>query len=389
MPVEKAARPDAASWSLGYVLEALMSHDAVGDLAAAQRTFREAAPLLAFAEKPPHLEGREPASVARVRFAMGALAMKQDRGSSRRHDRSSNRPRRPSRHYRRSKCSRRSTGSAAIRVNALASLRIGRQGSRLNPRDPGAVADANLAMYEVYRDAGDAASASKSLEAALYRALDAQKLARTGPEQASAERSLARVLEQYGNLDAARRATLRAYEASRSDLHQLTATVLEAGRRGLTHGDLRSSRDPVRRAIDANLGADDLVYVALWLRLLERRLGTPSDGTVEEAFAKIDDDAGWPARLRSWATGHLSDEQLLTAAKNRVEQTEADFYTTMAAYVANDARAAEHLLRIAKSDSIELVEVGIARDLSVDRKRMDLRRCLPELKCRRVRVSSR
>ena len=181
------------------------------------------------------------------------------------------------------------------------------------------------------------------------------------------------MLEQYGSLDGARRATSRAYEASRSDLRQLTATVLEAARRGLTYGDLRTARDAVRRAIDANLASEDLVYAALWLRLLERKLGSPSDGTVEEAFARIDDDDGWAARLRAWGAGRLSDEQLLAAAKSHIEQTEASFYTAMAAYAANDAKATERLERVAKSDSIELVEVAIAKDLSPDKKRVDVK----------------
>ncbi len=368
-PVEKTARVDAASWALGYVLEGLMTQDAEGDIAAARRTFEEAAPLLALAEKPPLAREVNP-SVARVRFAMGTLeARSGDLVSARPLVEASVKAEPTLPAFEMLAAIDRQRGDQRDALASLESVaKIATESS-----DPGTVAEADLAMFQIYRDEGDGVSASKSLDAALYRALDARQLAHTSPEQATAERTLARVLEQYGNMDGARRATLRAYAASANDLHQLTATILDAARRGLTHGDLRSSRDAVRRAIDANLAPDDLVYAALWLRLLERRLGAPSDGTVEEALAKIDDDAGWPARLRSWATGRLSDEQLLAAARTRAEQTEANFYTAMNAYVANDARAREKLALVAKSESIDLVEVAIARDLSADRKRVDVK----------------
>src|SRR6185369_15495323 len=112
--------------------------------------------------------------------------------------------------------------------------------------------------FEVYRDAGNGADADKTLATALRRALDARKLARTSAEQASAERLVARALEYYGRIDGAQRATARAFEASRSDLRQLTATVLDAGRRSLAHSDLRSLRDATRHALDANLAPSDL-----------------------------------------------------------------------------------------------------------------------------------
>jgi tetratricopeptide (TPR) repeat protein len=366
--VAKTTEAEIASWALGYVLEALMMHDAVGDLAAARRTFQKAAPILAAVEKRPTAKDVSP-SVARVRYAMGALEARAGE-----------------------LLTARPLIEAALRVEptlpgfellgaidrqrgddkaALGSLenvvKIATESS-----DPDSIAAAELTAFEIYRDRGNAAEAAKALEVALHRALDAQKLARSAAEQATAERILARVLERYGNLDGARRATMRAYEASRGDLRQMTATVLEAARRGLIRSDLRGTREAARHAIEANLAADDLVYVALWLRILEHKLGVPSDGTVEEAFAKIDEDDGWAARLRSWGAGRLSDEQLLASARSRVEQTEASFYVAMAAYAMNDARAAERLDRVAKSEAIELVEVGIARDLS-DKRRLDLK----------------
>lgn len=367
--VERAAHPEVASWFVGYVLEALMSHDAVSDVESARRTFERAAPVLAKLEKASYAKDVSP-TVARVRYAMGALeARGGDLTKARALVEQAAKVEPTLRAFELLAAIDRQRGAASDAIRWLDTVaRLATESS-----DATAVADARLLTYEVHRDAGNAAEAAKALDLALRRALDARQLARTSPEQASAERVLARVLEQYGSLDGARRATTRAYEASRSDLRQLTATVLEAARRGLTRGDLRSARDAARRAIDANVVQDDLVYVALWLKLLERRLGLPSDGTVEEAFSKIDDDGGWPSRLRSWGTGRLSDQQLYAAAKTRVEQAEASFYAAMAAYVANDARAHERIASIAKSDAIELVEVAIARDLSAEKKRVELK----------------
>jgi hypothetical protein len=90
---------------------------------------------------------------------------------------------------------------------------------------------------------------------------------------------------------------------------------------------------------------------------------------VEEALAIIDEDAGWPAKLRAWVLGRMTDEQLMNTARGRVEQTEASFYSAMAAYAVKDTRALERLERIAKSEAIQLVEVAIARDVVFDKKR--------------------
>ena len=173
---------------------------------------------------------------------------------------------------------------------------------------------------------------------------------------------LARILEHYGDQRATRRATERAYDSSNSDPNQLTATVLDAARRALTHTDLSAARRAAQRAIAAGLGSDDLVYVALWLQLVEKKLNVPSDGTVEEAFAEIDEGAGWPAKLRAWARGKLSDQELANAARSAGERTEATFYTAMSK-LQSGSDASKDLERVVQSPAIDLVEVSIARDL--------------------------
>jgi hypothetical protein len=175
------------------------------------------------------------------------------------------------------------------------------------------------------------------------------------------------VLEQYGNQPGIRRATQRAYEAANGDVRQLSATVLDASRRALTLGDLAAARTAAQRAIEAKLGADEVVYVALWLQLLERWLNVPSDGTAEEAYATIDEASGWPARLKAWARGRLSAAELTAAAGDAAERTEARFYTALFAASPNAPETKVALRDVAKSGAIDLIEVTIARDLLAPR----------------------
>jgi len=226
-----------------------------------------------------------------------------------------------------------------------------------------------LAAFEIHRDAGAANAATSALRSALESALKARRLARNTPGQARAERLLARVLDHYGDRRGAQRATERAYDAAGADLNQLSATVLDASRRALTRGDLSAARDAVRRALEVGLPDEDLVYVALWLRLLEKRLGLAGDGTVEEALDAVESRFGWPGKLRAWGRGQLDDASLLRAARNRVERTEALFYTAM---IKNgkqgDGTYLSGLKAVARSETIELVEVTIARDLLAEQR---------------------
>ena len=229
--------------------------------------------------------------------------------------------------------------------------------------DESLAGEADLQRFEIWRDAGDAAQAQKALEAALSHALAAQRQSQTGANQARAERLLARVLTVYGERAAADRATERAFEASGADGRQLSATIFDASRRALVTGNLQAGRKSTLRALEASLPADEMVYVALWLLLLERKSGVPSDGTVEEALASFDDANGWYSKLRSWARGKLDDAGLANAAQSRVEKTEALFYVAMNRYVRGDKSAAADLKKVADSEAYDLFEVGIARDV--------------------------
>jgi len=356
--VSKEASPENLSFALGIVGKALVAEEALDQLPSARRTFENAQPLLALAENKANL-GKVSPSSARLRYVMGALETRHGELA---------------RALPLVQAAARAEPSLESLMTLSAIERQRDQRAALftlgqavelakASNDPLAETDALNMKFEVYRDHGDAEHAAQTLDAALTRAIDAQRTARSGgPALARSERLLARILEHYDDPLAARRATERAYEASSADPNQLTATVLDAARRALTHADLRASRRAAQRAVAANLPSEDLVYVALWLQLVERKLNVPSDGTLEEAFAGVDENSGWPARLRAWARGKVSDQELANAARTASEKTEATFYAAMRKLQAG-SDSSKDLERVAQSPSIELVEVTIARDL--------------------------
>jgi len=348
------------SFAMTLILRAIISENQIGDLGAARRTFAIAAPLLRLAETKKLVRGVRP-STARLHYVMGALETTAgELERARPHIDKAARAEPSIEAFSTLGAidrQRRDYKAALQRFAQVAGL------ARKNG-DPAAECEGLIQSFEVHRDRGSGAEANVALQTALTRCLDARQLARGGPSQARAERLLARVLEHYGDRDAIRRATERAYDASGSDLRQLTATVLDASRRALIRGDLPAARDAVQRAVEADLADEDIVYAALWLQLLERKFSVPSDGTAEEAYAKIDDASGWPGKLRAWARGKLSDEELWKSARTLLQRTEAMFYAAMANHAGGKRDAALPKLReVAASEAIELVEVTIARDV--------------------------
>ncbi|MEO8906069.1 MAG: hypothetical protein ABI488_26205 [Polyangiaceae bacterium] len=356
--VAKEGAPDNVSFALGIVGKALVAEDELDQASSARRTFENAQPILEQGEIKANL-GKVSPSSARLRYVMGALETRH--GELARALPLVQAATRVEPTFESlmtlSAIQRQQDQSAALSTLGQA-VELAKAES-----DPLAEAEALNMKFEVYRDHGDAQQAASTLDAALSRAIEAQHSARSGgPTLARSERLLARILEHYDDQRATRRATERAYDASSSDQAQLTATVLDAARRALTHADLSAARRAAQRAVAAGLASDDLVYVALWLQLVEKKLNVPSDGTVEEAYGGVDDNSGWPARLRAWARGKLSDQELATAARTASERTEAEFYSAMAKLEAG-TDTSKILTRVAKSPAIDLVEVTIARDL--------------------------
>lgn len=355
----RGAAPEQLAAALALVLNATVAEAEAGQQDAARRTFEGSAPLLELASSKA-FAGRVSPSPARFRYVMGALEA--GRGDITRAE---------------------PLLEAAVQEEpSVDALRVLSAISRQKRDVPGTLklleraraiaeksgsivdeADIWHSEFEVRRDAGDREGAGKALERALTRVIDATKQGRPGASQARAERLLAHVLEHYGDVAAMRRATERAYDAAASDVNQLSATITDAARRALTRRDLPGGRSALAHAMDASLPPDELVYIALWLELLERQLGIPTDVSIEDAFAAMDEAPGWSGKLRAWGRGKIADRDLLAAARDPAQRTEALFYTTMARRAAKDPSADAELEKVAQSEAVNLVELAIARDL--------------------------
>jgi len=357
--VTKSSSPEEVGLALGLVLNAAVAEDGAGQLNGARRTFEGGHKLLELAESRA-FQGKISPSPARAYYVMAAIEARHadlERAAA---------------FLKRSTDAEGSpegwTMTASIerqRGNVDAALAAVERVLEIARKDKDAVleVDALLQKFELLRDAKRGDVAAKTLDTALVRAIEATKGGRPGPSQARLERLLTRVIEQYGDPAALRRATARAFDAAGGDARQLAAIVLDTARRALTRGDLQLARSTAQRAIEAGLSSDEIVYVALWLQLLERRFKAASDGTVEEAYASIEETSGWPAKLRAWARRKLTDSELIAAARSAAERIEASFYIAMNDQVLGKPGSAERLREVAKSPAIDLMEVSIARDL--------------------------
>ena len=357
--LSRGATPEQLGAALALIANATVAESEAGQQDSARRTFQAAAPLFELAERKPFI-GRVSPSPARVRYLMGALEA--NRGELDRAD-----------PLLKEAIQKEPTIDALKLLAAIARQKGDAKGAigfldrarDLAERSSDAAEEADLwrARFEVLRDQGDKKAALQALESALSRALDAGRQGRPGPAQARAERQLARVLEHFGDRAAVRRATDRAYDAAGADTRELGATILDAGRRAITRGDLGIARSAVKRGVESSLPAEDLVYLALWLKLLEKELAVPSDGAAENALLAMEDARGWIAKLRAWGRGKLNDAELVAQAQNRVERTEAAFYVAMSRRARGDQTAYTELAKVAQSETVNLVEIGIARDL--------------------------
>jgi hypothetical protein len=183
------------------------------------------------------------------------------------------------------------------------------------------------------------------------------------------ERLLARILENYGDVQGARRAYERALAAGHQNPIETEVTLTDMARGALTTGDVRLARSATRSALDSGMKPKDLIYVALWQKMTEERAGAASDGLPSQIFTGATDATGWNAQLQRFALGQLDGAELEKVAKTLSERTEAEFYRALRGKPAGalDATSTESLKRVAASEALDLVEVRIARDLLAPR----------------------
>jgi tetratricopeptide (TPR) repeat protein len=220
-----------------------------------------------------------------------------------------------------------------------------------------------LETSDLAREQGDANGARTPLTDAL-KELSKARNAADPDDRARVERTIARVFDRFGAADRAQRALDRAYEAAPRDKHQAAATVGQIVARAFVNGDLAAARAGLQRGIAADLDNEDLVYYALWVRLLERQRHATTDGVADRIFARAIDDAAWIGRLAQFGAGVLQANDLIARAKTPSEKTEALFYVAMDRRAAGDAQGADSELRqVLDANGIDLMEVAIARDL--------------------------
>jgi hypothetical protein len=350
--------PRILGLALRLTSQALIGLEAIGDLTTARLTFANAKPLLERA-----VNGADDAksSLAMLEHVMGAMEVRAaELATARPHLAEAVRLEPSFEALRLLAAVDRQQNRTSEALDSLARMAKMSSGNAL------ALAESQLLHYEVTRDQDtNDPTAIPALEQALRVALKARSESNTTPVNlAGAERILGRALEHYGQVAAARRAGVRAIEASRNDPDQLVTTVLDLARRALTLSDLEGSREALRVALEEKLEPDDLAYVAVWRTLLEQQQPRPALGAAREALLRAARGKGWPAIVASWALGKLNDDQLLKAASRKTEQVEATFYVAMNARARGNANAAlEGLRQVANSAALELVEVSVARDL--------------------------
>lgn len=234
-------------------------------------------------------------------------------------------------------------------------------------KDPALRAEILLLTSDIARESGDASGARKPLSDALK---DLAK-ARTGAEaeeRARVERLISRVLDRFGAQASAAKALDRALEAAPRDKRQAAATIGQIVGRAFVRGDLAGARDGFGRGLAAELGREDIVYYALWVRLLERQSRVPksSDGPTdaERVLAEASGDPRWIGKVAAFGAGKIKAEQLIAAAQTPTQKTEALFYVAMDKRASGDAKGADEALRqVVSSPGLDLMEHGLAREL--------------------------
>jgi hypothetical protein len=233
-------------------------------------------------------------------------------------------------------------------------------------KDPALRGEVLLLQSDLTREQGDAKGARKPLADAL-RDLAKARGAAEGDDRARIERLIARALDRFGDTGArssAMKALDRALEAAPRDKHQAAATIGQIVGRAFVKGDLAGARDGLARGLGAELPREDLVYYAMWVRVLERQQKAGGESTADRVLAEAAGDPRWIGRIAAFGAGKLKAAELVAAAQSPTQKTEALFYTAMDRRIAGDAKGADDALKqVITSPGLDLMEVALAREL--------------------------
>jgi tetratricopeptide (TPR) repeat protein len=345
--------------ALALSLDAIAGEEDSGEPDAARRAFVAAQPILAVASQK-DLAGKVHPNAARLRAAMGEIELREGRINE-------------ARVLLKQSADEEKSGAVLLSIARIDS-RDGHAQAALDhlrdaltahdaARDPALRGEILLTISDVTRDKGDFAAARTPLADALKDLVQSRNLPEADA-RARAERVLARVLDRFGATQPAQRALERAYAAAPGDKRQATQTAELAIGRAFVRGDIASARDGLRRALGADLDPADLVYFALWVRLLERQLRIPSDGEPDRVFASLPDDGTWVAALARFGEGKLKPDELVLRARSPMQKYEALFYSAVDRRATGDTKGGDDLLRqVVAGTGLELSEVSLARDM--------------------------
>jgi tetratricopeptide (TPR) repeat protein len=230
-------------------------------------------------------------------------------------------------------------------------------------KDPALRGEVLLLQSDITREGGDPSGARKPLSDAL-RDLAKARSAAEGDDRARIERLIARALDRFGAGSSAMKALERALEAAPHDKRQAAATIGQIVGRAFVKGDLAGARDGLSRGLAAELPREDIVYYAIWVRVLERQMKSNTDNSAERVLVDAASDPRWIGRVAAFGAGKIKAQELVAAAQTPTQKTEALFYTAMDRRIAGDAKGSDDALKqVINSPGLDLMEVALAREL--------------------------
>jgi hypothetical protein len=350
--------PRTVGGALALTLQAMAMEADADDITAARRVFRAAEPLLAMADTKA-LAGRLQPTSGRVRAKQGELELREGNVDA-------------ARGLLRSAVVGEKAG---IILALLARIEWHDQDTvaaeqhlheALDARDAvmdrGLRADIGLLLADIALEKGNVDLARRALTEALRDTTQALR----GPDprgRPGALRTAARIFDRFGDDVRAQGALELSLAASLGDKRQAGQTLEQMVGRALVRSDLAAAHDTFTRALAMELDREDRVYMALWVRLLERQHRARLDPAADRIFVEAKDDARWIGRLASFGAGKLAARDLLSAAKNASEVTEALFYGAMARRGLEPRESEEGLRQVLRAGGVQLMETGFAREI--------------------------
>ncbi len=344
--------PQFLNAGLAITMASMETELEVEDNEAARRAFAAAKPVLELAKKS---GAKLPASPARVMALMGEIELREGNLEGARS------------YFAASAAEERNAAVdlALARIdvhdhkNKEAAVRLREALARPETRDPETRAEMWIALSDVVREGRDAGAVKEGRDALIT----AVKELKGAQNRVRMERLYAQVLDRFGAKDAATKALDRALDGATKDKRVLASVIGQVIARAFVRKDLPTAQGALARALSADVDAGDLVYCALWVRLLEKQLKAPPEGSADRLLGAGTDDVRWVGRVAAFGAGQLKGADLVGLAKTRAQKTEALFYLAMEKRIAGDRTEADTLKQVPPEGGIDLAEYAMARDL--------------------------